>query len=393
MPHFRTRFMENILSQDLSFSPSVAIFGMRQVGKSTLLKRLAARYYTFDDDAFVGEFQRNYQAILVTPPFPIALDEIQKYPPAFHALKLAIDNHKVPGRFLLSGSVRFASRLGVRESLTGRITMMDLLPMTLAECHNRSLSVFISTTLQNGRWNQLSVRLQKKAWANETMIWRYFLHGGLPGICFTRNNILRHRYFTAHLDTLLSRDIQLIRKTNLPVPILLQLLKEIAAQQGLPMNATLLARKAHTSVTTVMHILRAFEGLFLIRAYDGTYFIEDLGVSNFLYRSDETFTRQNMIQILFQELRAQISYSATFSASMAPYSTRGGVDVPFVITIGKHTLAIGVDDGQTPTEKSLKSLTWFKKKHKLANILLLCRCEKAFTTISGVPCLPWTWVF
>ena len=264
--------------------------------------------------------------------------------------------------------------------------------MTLAECHNRSLSTFVAKSLQAAPQNLVTF-LEKKSWARETELMRYMLHGGLPGICFSRDDMIRRRYFTAPLDTLLSRDIRLIRKINLSVPTLLHLLKELAAHQGTPVNMTALARQVHSSVPTIIQILRAFEGLFLIRAYGKTFFIEDLGLKNFLVHSDDAMTRQNMIQILFQELRAQINYAATFSASMAPYATRGGVDVPFVISTNQNTLAIAVDDRDVPTEKSLKSLTWFKKKHKKANVLLLCRCEKAFTTTSGVLCLPWTWVF
>lgn len=393
MPHQRYRFCETVLAKDLTFSPCVGVLGMRQVGKSTLLKRFAKRYGTFDDEAFLGEFRRDAKSLFVTPPFPFALDEIQKYPPAFDALKFAIDEHKIPGRFLISGSVRFSSRKGIRESLTGRLVTVNLLPFSLAECDGKPLGRFVEMALGKSG-SRLVASLAPLQWVLEKNILRYLEHGGMPGICFGRDSSIRGRYFTAHLDTLFGRDIHLIRQTNLTVATLTVLMRGLAAIQGVPVNLAALARVANTSIPTVKHMLAAFEGLFLIRPYGKTYYVEDPGLARSLYHSGDRLDRQGMIEALFHELRAQINYRPALNASLSPYTTRGGVSVPFVVTTPSGVmLAIAVDDMPFPSEKSLKSLTWFRKSYPKAKVLVLCRRDDAVTTTNGTLCLPWTWVF
>lgn len=378
----------------MSFSPCVALVGMRQVGKSTLLRRIAKQYKTFDDDAFLGEFQRNSRSILATPPFPIAVDEIQKHPSAFDAIKFAIDNRKVPGRFLISGSVRFASRRNIRESLTGRVVTINLLPMSFAECHGKPLSHFIEDAAQKAPGPLVHTLSSKVRWTTESTLAQYARHGGLPGICFARDPVVRRRYFESHLDTLFARDIHLIRRTSLASPTLIGLLREIERTQGSPLNMAALARGANTSIPTVKETLSAFEGLFLIRRYGKTYYVEDMGLGYFLREQSIEFNRQTMIKILFHEFTTQLNYTPTMSAEIKPYTTRGGVDVPFVITTSNgHTLAIGIDEGELPSEKSTKGLTWFRKRYPKSKALVLCRRQDAMTMMNGILCLPWTWVF
>ena len=81
MAHHRDRIMETVLKKNLTWSPSVSLIGMRQTGKSTLIKMFSESYLTFDDDSLPARFSREGDAILNQGPFPLGLDEVQKYPP------------------------------------------------------------------------------------------------------------------------------------------------------------------------------------------------------------------------------------------------------------------------------------------------------------------------
>ena len=72
-----------------------------------------------------------------------------------------IDRKKIPGRYLVSGSVRFASRTGIRESLTGRITSIEILPLTIAECHSKPLNPLIDLLLNNNHPEKILAVLAK----------------------------------------------------------------------------------------------------------------------------------------------------------------------------------------------------------------------------------------
>lgn len=390
MTHSRARFAESLMTKDLRFSPCVGLVGMRQVGKTTLLKKFSKHYLSFDQEEALARILREGWEFLQKGPFPLALDEIQKHPSAFDALKFAIDTRKVPGRYLISGSVRFGSRRGVRESLTGRMTLVELFPLTLAECHSRTLSTFLSLIMASKPIKTLKAR----AWCDEAALKHYLVSGGLPGICFKRDSEVKQRLWEFHLDTLLTRDIHLIRQVRVSTNKMITLLRELARLQGMPVALTHLARLIGFSAPGTKEIILAMQGLFLLRPHGKTYFIEDAGLSHYLAPWMDRMTRFDMLRLLYHEFRVATRHLLGSAVELTSYTTRGGVDIPLVLKFktGQY-LAIGIDDEDSPSEKTLKGLTWFKKNHPSAHTLVLYRGDEAYLTASGTSCLPWTWVF
>ncbi|QQR79796.1 MAG: ATP-binding protein [Deltaproteobacteria bacterium] len=397
MAHLRSRHIEQRLKKALTYAPCIGLLGMRQTGKSTLLKMFSKEYYSFDNEGLISRFEREGSEILSLAPNPLGLDEVQKYPPIFDQLKLSVDRVKKPGRFLLSGSVRFSSRQQIRESLTGRIVLLELFPMTLAECHHKPLSIFLKLFHEKTPQEKLIDLLKKRSWASEEKIDHYQKTGGLPGICFRREESVRFDFYSSHLETLLGRDIQLIRKIQLSVSKLISLLTEIAKRQGLPINFSELARIVGTSIPTVKSALDVMEGVFLIRPYGDTWFLEDSGLSHFLAPQKDIAnqtTRWEMLKLCYLELRAQVSYGLKHEVGMKPYKTRGGIDIPFLIeSKSGERLAIVIEEENLPSNKALKSLSWFGKHSKNTTPLILLNSHKPFISSTGILCLPWTWVF
>ena len=134
MAHERIRHASDRLKRLLGFSPIVGIFGHRQVGKTTLLSRHVRSYATLDLRAQLDRAEADPQAFVSSATeYPFGIDEAQLAPALFPALKEHVRVHRRPGQFILSGSVRFTSRKAIRESLTGRIVHLELLPFTQAE--------------------------------------------------------------------------------------------------------------------------------------------------------------------------------------------------------------------------------------------------------------------
>lgn len=366
---------------------------MRQVGKSTLLKKFSQRYQSFDDYDFLMRFDTAAKTILDQEPYPLALDEIQKHPPAFDAIKHSIDSFKRPGKFIVSGSVRFSSRQQIRESLTGRITLIELMPLTLAECHGKTASEFLSLTSRH-TGKSLEDKLKTRIWATEKQIIHYSQLGGLPGISFKREDVIRQQLFDTHLDTILGRDIQLIVNTKLSVKKLKLILIALAREQGQPISYSKLARLASVSAPTIQNLIMAMQGLFLIRSYGKTYYVEDSGLSHFLNPQLGHLNRMDMIRFLFQEFKTQYENQLKYQATIEPYVTRGGIDIPFVLTFKNGMkIALTVEDSDLPSDKSTKSLIWYRKRYQAARLIILTRDSTAYTTTSGIHCLPWTWAF
>jgi predicted AAA+ superfamily ATPase len=87
----------------------VLLHGSRQTGKSTLVQRLAeqkhkARYLTLDDAGILSAARGDPRGFIDGFEGPVVLDEVQRAPELFPAIKISVDRNRKPGRFLLTGS-------------------------------------------------------------------------------------------------------------------------------------------------------------------------------------------------------------------------------------------------------------------------------------------------
>ena len=198
MPHLRSRFLTPYLSKQAKFWPAVAILGPRQSGKSTLLRDLLklGDPVSLDDFELRNEARLSPKSFIARHPRPLIIDEVQKGPELFDSIKLEIDRKKIPGSFYLTGSTGFSSKLGIRESLTGRIGLCELLPLTLAEMHGLEFRTIPS--YRDGK-NQPRFQLKAVMSALET--------GGMPVPGFIRDPQQRSDYWKNWLDTALFRDL------------------------------------------------------------------------------------------------------------------------------------------------------------------------------------------
>jgi len=110
---------------------------MRQVGKSTLLRDLLGltNLVTLDDEEVRADAESASKLFLSKYPRPFLIDEVQKVPKLFDAIKSEVDRNRIPGLFYLSGSQRFSHGELTQESLTGRIATIRLYPLTLLEAY------------------------------------------------------------------------------------------------------------------------------------------------------------------------------------------------------------------------------------------------------------------
>ena len=99
--HFLKRNLTNRLLEALSDTSVVLLHGARQTGKSTLVKELSrefhpARYLTFDDATTMSVARRDPLGFLEAYEGPIILDEVQRVPEIFVAIKALVDRERVP---------------------------------------------------------------------------------------------------------------------------------------------------------------------------------------------------------------------------------------------------------------------------------------------------------
>jgi predicted AAA+ superfamily ATPase len=117
-------------------SPSVALIGPRQVGKTTLARTLlgpsSPNYFDLEDPqvrAALAEPRLALEALRGL----VVVDEVQHAPELFRLLRVLIDRPANPARFLLLGSASPALLRQSSESLAGRIEVIEVGGFTLDE--------------------------------------------------------------------------------------------------------------------------------------------------------------------------------------------------------------------------------------------------------------------
>lgn len=202
------RAVEETIARVSEMFPVLLVTGPRQVGKTTLLQRLAEarqgterKYVTLDDPDARFLAKRDPALFLQRYSPPVLIDEIQYATELFPYIKMSVDRSRRKGDFWLTGSQAFRLMQNVSESLAGRVGIMNLLGLSDAEIY-RTPSVPFTT--EGGRlMERLSVT--KPRGLNE--IYRRIFRGSMPELC-ADETIDWETYYRSYIDTYLQRDIR-----------------------------------------------------------------------------------------------------------------------------------------------------------------------------------------
>ena len=134
------------LAQLFKANPSVAIFGARQIGKTTLARLYATKarketlYLDLELESHFNRLQNDPESYLLKNKEKlIILDEVQRMPRLFALLRALIDMDRKPCRFLLLGSSAPHLVKGVSESLAGRIAYLDMGGINIKEAEKNKI--------------------------------------------------------------------------------------------------------------------------------------------------------------------------------------------------------------------------------------------------------------
>jgi predicted AAA+ superfamily ATPase len=240
------RKLTSELQRRLSIYPAVAILGPRQVGKTTLVKELLKT----NPESFLYLDLENYEHrhMLGEDRFfffrnqsdkTIILDEIQFLPDLFKDLRSLIDENRHNGRFILLGSASPALLRNAAESLTGRISFLELRPFLLSE-------------------------IEKENWK------RLWLRGGYPGAFLAGSDEDAYLINSDILQSYLHRDLPsygLSTETKVTELVL----RMLAGQHGQILNTAEIAKSIGRSNTLVIKVLDFLESSFMVRKLSPWY--------------------------------------------------------------------------------------------------------------------------
>jgi predicted AAA+ superfamily ATPase len=376
MPHSRQRFLLPTLLKRLKISPVVAIQGARQTGKSFLARELLKPalpkmiYQTLDKksdrdfainnpDSFVAQFDLKEQN-------PIVIDEAQKAPPLFDAIKANVDEFRRPGRFILLGSTEFSLRFKIRESLTGRMSNVRLFPLTLAE--TRKFPHFQDWKFSRNEFKLLKLKNNHQTTRAELL--KYLDRGGMPGIFSIRESEVRQQFLNDWLELTVQRDIHQIPKLKLDSQ-LAQLILEKIAQLPEPSTSEII-KSLKIDNRRVKNHLQALASLFVISSINP---IAGSSGSEHWYLLDCAFVKtlggnfKRQLQTwFFNEIQVRNSMRIS-PRKIQYYRTPKGRIIDFILTEGNENVAIQIFENESITDPKLNLLRSFGQK--FPNTLLL----------------------
>lgn len=244
----------------------ILITGPRQVGKTTVLKRLMdadREYVTLDDLEERGLAKRDPAMFLQMHRTPIMIDEVQYAPELFSYIKMEIDKGAEPGTYWLTGSQAFKLMELAQESLAGRVAILHMPSLSQHEIHGKGKAAPFTLEL-----SALKDRENTNAPADLTQIYERIWKGSMPGLVsgkFTDRDV----FYSSYLQTYIDRDVK--EQVQLSDPLLFRdFVRAAACRAGQMLNVHDIALDVGVSDDTAkrwLQVLEKSDVIFFLRPY------------------------------------------------------------------------------------------------------------------------------
>lgn len=361
------RSMEEKVAELNRVFPCVLLTGARQVGKSTLLRRLmpeGMRYVTLDDYQEAEFATTDPKGFLEAWGTPLCIDEIQYAPQLFRAIKMRVDADRRPGMYWMTGSQRFHMMKGVSDSLAGRIGIVDLYTLSQRElCGDASATIFSPNSPQESV-SALGLCSLPELF---TRIWR----GGYPEL--QRTPVMPvYDYFRDYVQTYLDRDVRSLTQVG-DQHAFMQLMRSAAMRTGQQLVYSDLARDAGVSSKTAaawVSILQASGIVELLEPYHVNctkrlaktpkLYFADTGLCCWLagWRSAEQIAENNASGAILETwVYGQLKRSfanAGIAPALSYYRDLDGAEVDFVLEQEHNVYPMEVKRTASPSSSDLR---------------------------------------
>lgn len=372
--NYTPRHAEAHLREAMEYSPVTLVQGPRQCGKTTLAQAVCQPagydYISFDDEVMRRAVEADPTGFVNGLPERVILDEVQRVPRLFSAIKLAVDRNRQAGRFVLTGSVKVL-QTKITDSLAGRMDIIRLHPLAQTELGGVSpgfLDALFSADFKMRQGEPAGAPLLSRIVA-----------GGYPVALQHADEQRRGAWYSDYIETLTQRDAPDLAAIRSP-EILSRLLTLAAAQTAQLLNVNKLASSFQLSRNAIQDYLALLAKMFLLEQTPAWHssrlkrlvktpklHIGDTGVACALMKlnspalaHDGPLLGHVLETFVFQELRRQASGDRQ-PHDFFHFREKDGAEVDIVIQRGATALAgVEVKAAATVNDADLRGLRKLK---------------------------------
>ena len=342
--------------------PVIAVTGPRQSGKTTLLKEIFPdyEYFNLENPETLFAIENDPAGFINFHQYKVIIDEVQRVPELLSYIQATVDEQKIMGNFIISGSENLLLSEKINQSLAGRAAYVQLFPLSNKELSNREL-------LKSNIYDQIFT-------------------GSYPALYDRDLDVID--YYDQYIATYAERDLKQISNiANLS--LFRKFFALLAGRIGQLVNLSSLANDVGVSVMTIenwISILEASYLVFRLQPHHNNFgkryiksskiYFTDTGLACRLLKisSAEALKQHYLIGGLFEnliimEIKKYLSNHKN-SASLYFFRDSNGNEVDLIIDQGMNQIPIEIKSGGTFNSEFLKGINYWNKLTKDSDKIL-----------------------
>jgi predicted AAA+ superfamily ATPase len=386
----KTRFLFSILKKQLDHKNALVITGMRQVGKTTLMRQLYEEvkspklWFDFDNPLELILFEAvDYNVVykrlvqesgITDQKLTVFIDEIQNFPEITRVIKYLIDHYGV--KFIVTGSSNYYLRNLFPESLSGRKFLFNLYPLSFQEylyfqdeIHMPDKEVHpFSLSQENNRFFH-----EKYSFHYEN----YMRYGGFPEVVLTNDLATKQLVLKNIFTSFFEKDLRILSDVT-DIRELRDLILLLSARIGNILDVSRLSSELGISRVKLYNYLEFLQGIFflyLIPRYSKSIdrsvaggrklYFSDTGIANYIAKLTDGQLFENAVA---NQLR--------FYGEISYYNKRNTSEIDFILN---HDIAVEVKLHATAEDKNK-----LEKLAKSIGVENFCVVSNKYSAIEGL---------
>lgn len=406
-----TRNILPIIEQSVDEYSITLITGARQVGKTTLALRFREKgfyYLTFDDTEMLAKAKEDPRKFVEEHPAPIIFDEIQKAKELFPEIEAAVNKVKrekgsqaANGMYILTGSQKFQLMSGVSESMSGRVGIIEMPPLTQAEIRGYVQPRF---SVDN---EALMARAEERSLSDDEL-YESIIRGFYPARWEIPGKPIRN-FFSNYMKTYLERDVSQLINLHDQVKFenLMRVLASLTGEEFVPDNIAKTIGVDKNTVVAWTNIMVIGDIVSLLPPYyeesinkrivkrNKLYFC-DTGLACYLLGIDtaralrlSSFRGRLVETYIHNEIRKSFLNSGDEAKNMFYYRDSNQNEIDLILVRDGTIERIECKSGKRIDAKAIKGFSQIEgTKYEFGGSCVLCLCEEPYRIAPNIYAFP-----